>query len=50
MIIKKFQYKKATIINDKNPYWKLYQDKEDGKKEKKNIKVQFLFYLNHIEN
>lgn len=34
----KFQYKKATTINDKNPYWELYQDKENeniGKKRHK---------------
>ena len=35
---KKIQYKKATTINEKNPYWELYQDIGSGKEEKKRHK------------
>ena len=45
----KFQYKKATTINDKNPYWELYQDKENENIGKKRHKNPISFYLNHIE-
>ena len=35
---KKFQYKKATTIDEKNPYWEIYQDKGNEKEEKKRHK------------
>ena len=35
---KKIQYKKATTINEKNPYWELYQYIGSGKEEKKRHK------------